>query len=124
MPIIVAEIYDYNYKVNLKDYTGFRYVIYNADGRKPKYDNATPFTLEVKKRMQGANGYVDISTNSKTGYDWTRKGSILEYHKSSGVNDSAYWEEKFSLYLTDISPENIPKISIVISLLIIMMDSV
>lgn len=107
MPIIVAEIYDYNYKVNLKDYTGFRYVIYNADGRKPKYDNATPFTLEVKKRMQEANGYVDISTNSKTNYTWDRKGSILEYHQSSGTNDSTCWEEKSSLHLIDISPENI-----------------
>lgn len=108
MPIIVAEIYDYNYKVNLKDYTGFRYVIYNADGRKPKYDNATPFTLEVKKRMQGANGYVDISTNSKTNYTWDRKGSILEYHQSSGINDLTCWEEKSSLHLIDISPTNIP----------------
>lgn len=106
MPIIVAEIYDANYKVNLKDYTGFRYVIYNADGRKPKYDNATPFTLEVKKRMQEANGYVDISTNSKTNYTWDRKGSILEYHQSSGTNDSTCWEEKSSLHLIDISPKN------------------
>lgn len=108
MPIIVAEIYDDNYKVNLKDYTGFRYVIYNADGRKPKYDNATPFTLEVKKRMQEANGYVDISTNSKTNYNWKRKGSILEYHQSSGINDLTCWEEKSSLHLIDISPTNIP----------------
>lgn len=108
MPIIVAEIYDDNYKVNLKDYTGFRYVIYNADGRKPKYDNATPFTLEVKKNMQEANGYVDISTNSKINYNWKRKGSILEYHKSSGINDSTCWKEKSSQHLIDISPENIP----------------
>lgn len=108
MPIIVAEIYDDNYKVNLKDYTGFRYVIYNADGRKPKYDNATPFTLEVKKRMQEANGYVDISINSKTNYTWDRKGSILEYHQSSGINDLTCWEEKSSLHLIDISPTNIP----------------
>ncbi|WP_440971765.1 hypothetical protein [Megamonas funiformis] len=107
MPIIVAEIYNNNYKVNLKDYTGFRHVIYNADGRKPKYDNATPFTLEVKKYMSEANGYVDISTNSKTNYNWKRKGSILEYHQSSGINDSTRWEEKSSLHLIDISPKNI-----------------
>lgn len=108
MPIIVAEIYNDNYKVNLKDYTGFRYVIYNADGRKPKYDNATSFTLEVKKKMQEANGYVDISTNSKTNYTWNRKGSILEYHQSSGINDSTCWKEKSSLHLIDISSKNIP----------------
>lgn len=108
MPIVVVEIHNGNYKVNLKDYTGFRYVIYNADGRKPKYDNATPFTLEVKKNMQEANGYVDISTNSKTNYNWKRKGSILEYHKSSGINDSTCWKEKSSQHLIDISPENIP----------------
>lgn len=108
MPIVVVEIHNGNYKVNLKDYTGFRYAIYNADGRKPKYDNTTPFTLEVKKYMQEVSSYVDISTNSKTGYDWIRKGSILEYHKSSGINDSTCWKEKSSLHLIDISPENIP----------------
>lgn len=107
MPIIVAEV-NTLYKVNLKDYTGFRYAIYNADGRKPKYDNTTPFTLEVKKYMQEANGYVDISTNSKTNYNWKRKGSILEYHQSSGINDSTRWIEKFSLHLIEVSSENIP----------------
>jgi len=42
IPITTA-ITTENYRVNLKDYTGFRYVIYSSDGVLPQYDNSYPF---------------------------------------------------------------------------------
>jgi len=56
MPIITAwvnneikkknshdEEYYASFKIGLKDFTGFRYVMYTSDGMTPQYDNSHPF---------------------------------------------------------------------------------
>jgi len=43
IPVTTAWTYNNNFRVSLKDYTGFRYVIYAPDGTSPQYDNSHPF---------------------------------------------------------------------------------
>ena len=43
IPVTTAWTYNSNFRVSLKDYTGFRYVIYAPDGTSPQYDNSHPF---------------------------------------------------------------------------------
>ena len=43
IPIITAWVKNNTYKINLKNYTGFRNVIYTNDGMFPQYDNVHPF---------------------------------------------------------------------------------
>ena len=80
MPIITVKLTNNNYKVNLKEYTGFRYATYTSDGRSPKYDNSNPFELIV---TQNINGYQeDVSTKTSSTYSltysWRYKGEIYE----------------------------------------------
>lgn len=83
IPIITVRITDNNYRLQLKDYTGFRYAIYTADGRSPKYDNANPFEILVTRNVN--NIIEDVSllkTNEyKVEYNWNYLGRIYENNK-------------------------------------------
>ena len=76
MPIITATA-NSGFSIKLKDYSGFRYATYSADGRTPIYDTTNPFELIV---TQNINGKVeDISTLTKTyavTYNWQIRGKI------------------------------------------------
>ena len=60
IPITTAWVSNDNYRINLKDYTGFRYVVYTSDGVMPQYDNSHPFEFICKEKIN--NIWEDIST--------------------------------------------------------------
>ena len=62
IPITTAWTSNTNYRVNLKDYTGFRYAIYTSDGMTPQYDSAHPFEFICKEKINGT--WEDVSTVS------------------------------------------------------------
>ena len=59
IPIITAWTVDDSYRVGLKDFTGFRYVIYTSDGMSPQYDNSHPFEFICQEKIHGI--WQDIS---------------------------------------------------------------
>ena len=62
IPITTAWTSSANYRVNLKDYTGFRYAIYTSDGMTPQYDSSHPFEFICKEKINGT--WEDVSTVS------------------------------------------------------------
>ena len=75
MPLITAQTNE-NYQVQLEDYSGFRFATYSADGRRAKYDNANPFNLIVKQKIN--NVWEDITTSEKykCTFNWNKRGKI------------------------------------------------
>lgn len=59
LPIITAWTYSENYRINLKDYTGWRYAIYTSDGVLPQYDSSYPFEFIMLQKIN--NVWEDIS---------------------------------------------------------------
>lgn len=59
IPIITAWTNSNDYKVSLKDYTGFRYVLYTSDGTSPQFDTQ-PFEFVCEKKI--SNVWEDVST--------------------------------------------------------------
>jgi hypothetical protein len=86
MPIITVKLSNNNYRVNLKEYTGFRYATYTSDGQSPKYDNVNPFEILVTKYIN--NYYEDIGVLSSYGltYTWSYLGRIYESSWVSSIN--------------------------------------
>ena len=83
MPIITVKLSNNNYRVILKDYTGFRYATYTSDGRSPKYDNSNPFELIVTQNID--NYWEDISVKTSNvyslTYNWIYKGEVYENNR-------------------------------------------
>ena len=48
------------FRIGLKDFTGFRYVMYTSDGMTPQYDNSHPFEFICQQQIKGV--WEDIST--------------------------------------------------------------
>lgn len=59
IPITTAWIINDSYRIQLKDYTGFRYVTYTSDGVSPQYDNSKPFQFIAKQKIN--EKWEDIS---------------------------------------------------------------
>ena len=59
IPITTAWTVSENYRVNLKDYSGFRYAIYTSDGITPQYDNSHPFEFICNEKIDDV--WEDIS---------------------------------------------------------------
>lgn len=60
IPVITAYTSNENYRVSLRDYTGYRYVIYSSDGMSPQYDNSHPFEFVCMEKIN--NVWEDVST--------------------------------------------------------------
>ena len=54
LPFITAWTLNNNYRINLKDYTGWRYAIYTSDGILPQYDNSHPFEFTMLENIYNA----------------------------------------------------------------------
>jgi len=68
-----------NYRVSLKDYTGFRYVTYSSDGVNPQYDSSHPFEFICKEKIN--NVWTDISSaagNKAISYTFGSCGNVVE----------------------------------------------
>lgn len=102
LPIISTIIFDNNYRLALRDYSGFSHVTYSSDGQTPRYDNTEPFEIVVTKNESGY--WEDISlktnTNDSVSYNFIYKGAI--YNTYTGQ-----WEHE--QYLTDRSADNLLK---------------
>lgn len=76
MPLITGTSSD-NYKIALKEYTGFRFATYSADGRRPQYDNTNPFELIVTQNINGFEEDISQMTNQyQVEYQWNIRGKI------------------------------------------------
>lgn len=78
IPITIAYVYNGNYRISLKDYTGFRYVIYTSDGVLPKYDNSHPFEFICEEKINGI--WEDISLINGV-------HEVIEYNVASNNNE-------------------------------------
>ena len=75
LPIVTTRVYN-DYQVGLYESTGFNFVTYGADGRKPSYDNAEPFRLKVTNLINNVREDVSEMTQSNAvTYSWFIKGS-------------------------------------------------
>ena len=70
IPVITAYVSDANYRINLTENTGFRYVIYNADGTNPVYNRSSPFDIKVTNN----NEQVQIGSHYTFGVEGSIRG--------------------------------------------------
>ena len=102
MPIITVETLT-GYSANLVKNSGFRYVMYDSDGRSPQYDNILPFEIKVNQLINGYNEDISTLTNNyKLTYNWITKGS--KYNGDNKVDD---------IYLTINEPTTSNKANII-----------
>lgn len=89
IPITTAWTISDNYRVNLKDYTGFRYAIYTSDGMTPQYDSSHPFEFICKEKINGT--WEDVSTVSGSHavtYTPSAVGNYLSTKDGSATNSN------------------------------------
>ena len=89
IPITTAWTSSANYRVNLKDYTGFRYAIYTSDGMTPQYDSSHPFEFICKEKINGT--WEDVSTVSGSHavtYTLSAVGNYLSTKDGSATNSN------------------------------------
>lgn len=88
LPIIIAKS-NSDYRINLKENTGFRYVEYASDGTNPKYDTTKPFEIEVTKRIGDFDEVVSMINGKEaiTDFRWEVKNRI--YNHTTGYYTTA-----------------------------------
>ena len=88
LPLITVKVYNDNYRVNLKEGTGFVNAIYSSDGKRPRYDNSYPFELTVIQKINGYNEDISLKTTSAYAvtYEWSYLGRIYEKGWLSSIN--------------------------------------
>ena len=100
MPVITVKISNNNYRVNLKEGSGFRYVVYSSDGQTPQYDNVNPFEVRTTYNV-GSDQWEDITEKTSDQYaltyDWGYLGTLYK---------KPYWEA--SINLLDMNKKDIP----------------
>lgn len=69
MPFATAWVVDDNYRIKLKQYTGFKYVVYDSDGSHPEYDSSKPFEFIVERKINGV--WEDVSLTTTGTYSLT-----------------------------------------------------
>ena len=89
IPITTAWTISDNYRVNLKDYTGFRYAIYTSDGMTPQYDSSHPFEFICKEKINGTWEDVSMVSGSHAiTYTPTAVGNYLSTKDGSATNSN------------------------------------
>jgi hypothetical protein len=84
LPLIVSKQTTSDYKIVLKDNTGFRYVQYTSSGNNPSYDSSVPFEIEVYKNevlIEDLSYYTD---------NWTFKWAVLGTYKKYSKDYKTY----------------------------------
>lgn len=79
IPIITAIVLNKDYQIQLKENSGFRYVLYSSDGVFPQYDTTNPFEVICKQKIK--NIWEDISNIS--GNDIEATQYQLQYNFST-----------------------------------------
>ena len=87
MPVIVVDIQDSIYSIQLKPLSGFRYAVYSNDGMKPQYANL-PFEIICQKKIN--NIWENISLNTINNnvlkpikYDFRNIGALEEDYRNN-----------------------------------------
>ena len=77
IPIITAEVEE-NYRIKLKDHTGFMYVIYTSDGVYPQYDTTNPFEIICEEKIDNVWEDISLATSDKykLEYEFKYNGSV------------------------------------------------
>lgn len=90
IPVTIAWVSDEKYRVNLKDYTGWRYAIYSSDGTTPQYDSSSPFEFIIKEKINGiwedislVQGSHAITYGIDPDYCPVAIGNYLQYKKNN-----------------------------------------
>lgn len=90
IPVIVVDIQNSIYSIQLKPLSGFRYAVYSNDGMKPQYANL-PFEIICQKKID--NIWEDISTNNISNnilkpvkYDFSNIGALEEDYRNKVEN--------------------------------------
>ena len=80
IPLITVKMRNNNYRVNLKEGSGFITAVYSSDGKRPRYDNANPFELVVTQKISGYDEDISTKTTSTyaVSYSWRYLGRIYE----------------------------------------------
>lgn len=76
LPLNFYRLWDNNYKIELKDYSGFNRVLYSSGGTKPFYDSHAPFIINTYHKV--GLEWEDVSLNDEILYQWFYIGSIQE----------------------------------------------
>lgn len=94
MPIVVAQVENNNYRIGLKDYSGFRYVTYTADGINPQYSNVNSFEFICMERINDI--WEDVSQLSRIYYSPSSCGTVngLNANLLTLLNNEYYRENK------------------------------
>ena len=79
LPIAVRQSRNLDYRVEIEQYSGFRYVVYSSDGMYPQYDITAPFKAKVQKYKD--NTWVDCSLDDDISYTWRTHGYL--YNKKT-----------------------------------------
>lgn len=102
IPVHTVRLKNNNYRVVLRDYSGFQYVIYSSDGQDPRYDNTEPFELKVTQNI--SNFWEDVSlknsANYAVTYTWNYLGRIYNTYTKA-------WQ--YPTILTNRAMDNIAK---------------
>lgn len=80
IPLITVKIRNNNYRLILKDGTGFLNAVYSSDGKRPRYSNVNPFELIVTQNISGYYEDISLKTTSaySVSYSWSYLGRIYE----------------------------------------------
>lgn len=88
IPLITVKIYNNDYRVNLKEGTGFLTAVYSSDGKRPRYDNTNPFELIVTQKINGYDEDVSLKESAAyaVDYNWNYLGRIYEKSWIADIN--------------------------------------
>ena len=59
LPVTTAQVLNQNYRIGLRNFTGFRHVLYTSDGINPQYDNSHPFEFYCEELINDV--WEDVS---------------------------------------------------------------
>jgi hypothetical protein len=74
MPIIVVKVNNSAagaYRADIVENSGFRYVMYSTDGRKPLYNNSIPFALKIYETVDNIEQDISITTIENRSINYT-----------------------------------------------------
>lgn len=94
LPIIISYVENSNYRIYLKDYSGFSYVQYTSDGAFPKYDNTNPFEVEVYNN----SALVESST-----YEWDKGGRYYSFTNDAYLDSNDLIHLDSSVYTSKLN---------------------
>ena len=81
LPITVVELYQSQsgYSIELKENTGFKYVLYSNAGNQPKYDTTFPFEIICKQNQEDISTvWIDENQTIRLEYDFEVTNNLLE----------------------------------------------